>query len=225
MRLALVIAIAFVVAARCYGHSGRTDSSGGHHDRRNGGYHYHGGGPARSTSYTPIARVAAPSPRRTEVRTAVKDRVAETRAATVPTVSPSGVLGRESSTVAQVEPAPDPAVLKAEADAQVILDRALANETAKEYDKAVRDLLQVLRKWPMTPAAKKARDELARLRANEPLRTWQSKNGKHSVVARFVREQDGRVVLQTEAGKPSGIAFDDLSSKDRVYVIMRRRPL
>ncbi len=211
----------------CHAHGGRTDSSGGHNDRRSGGYHYHSGGPARTSSdVTPLARVDPPSPRRTAVRTTARTSISSVRTtASQPFTLRPSYATRSAASARPESPQLDPMVVQAEADAKVLLDRGAANETARDYDGAIRDFLRVLRNWPKTSAAKQARDRLAHLRANEPLRIWKSKIGGHSVEARYVSEEGDRIVLKTAERKTVRIKFDDLITKDRLYVIMRRKPL
>ncbi len=46
----ILIILFILISLLCFGHSGRTDSSGGHHDRIHGGYHYHNGGSKGNSS-------------------------------------------------------------------------------------------------------------------------------------------------------------------------------
>jgi hypothetical protein len=103
------------------------------------------------------------------------------------------------------------------------LNRALAALTSEDHFAAVDTFHRILRKWPATSSAKRAREHLTKLRANEPLRTWTSSDGRFSLIARFVREDGKYVVLETEEGKTIRIEQGKLSINDRQYVIMRRK--
>jgi hypothetical protein len=120
------------------------------------------------------------------------------------------------------EPEPEPQLSPAEQSALALLKRGEASERNSEFFEAVRDFQAVRRRWPQTDSAKVARGHIIRLRNNEPLRTWRSKGGGYTVVARYKREEDGRVVLERDDGTTLRIDFAQLSRDDQLYVVMRR---
>ena len=159
----------------------------------------------------PKARTSAPKGRTARARSG-----ARTSAVDLTAFDGSDVVNDES------EP---PTALPTFAAAQSAIARAEAYEASNNYIAAVRELHRIRRSWPSTAASKRAGERLAKIRSDEPFRTWKSADGKFSIVAKFVREEGSRVVLETKEGTTRRIDFTKLSNDDRTYVAMRRRPV
>jgi hypothetical protein len=182
------------------------------------------------------ARVAPPSSYRTTARSYTRNSARTTARSTAPTGGGYGTDtwgddGGEIDDFGELPPptpilelTPDPSIA-IEKVARVRLSRAQSYEANGEYDKAVRDYIAVVRRWPDTESATTARENALRLRENEPFRTWRTKTGGFTLVAKFVREEERKVVLETREEKTVRIDFVKLSSGDQVYVISRRAPL
>ena len=119
----------------------------------------------------------------------------------------------------------DAKTIKNESDASELFAKALEAANSQDYYRAVTEYRRVIRRWPSTSSAKKARESLLALRADEPFRTWTSSDGRFKLVARFIKEVKKRVVLATPEGKTVRIDTEKLSMDDRRYVIMRRTRL
>lgn len=222
----------------CFGHSGRTDSSGGHMNRRTGEYHYHGGG-SRSSSSTSsssssassssswlssLARSSPPTPRENVARTRSRINARDARAAIQARTDWAESVDAIPGPVSRDADAATP-ILQNDNDALISLARVQTLLSSKDFVSAVRVAQQLVRKWPTSAAATTARSILQDLRDNEPLREWASKDNKYKVVAKFISEEGKRVVLSSAQGKVIRIALNDLSTNDQLYVIMRRSHL
>ncbi|WP_428306981.1 SHD1 domain-containing protein [Lacipirellula sp.] len=178
---------------------------------------------ASSSSYSPSIRVTPTSPRTTEARTSARTTTRDSR-------SWSSLLGFDADDASKNSGSdagekPDAKIAKNESDASELFTKALAAASSKDYYLATTEYHRVIRHWPSTSSAKKARENLLALRADEPFRTWTSSDGRFTLVARFIKEEKKRVVLATPEGKTVRIDLEKLSMDDRRYVIMRRKRL
>ncbi len=178
---------------------------------------------APSSSYSPSIRVTPPLPKKPKARSTARTTSRDANLW-------SSLFGLDANQDEEeveddTNAKPDAKTIKNESEASEVFAKALAAASSKDYYHAVAEYHRVIRRWPSTSSAKRARENLLALRAEEPFRTWTSQDGRFTLIARFIKEEKDRVVLATPEGKTVRIDVAKLSVNDRLYITMRRKRL
>ncbi len=226
--------VALIWANDASAHSGGTDSSGGHFNRRTGTYHHHGGGGSSvrtsaktvpRTSYrtsaptayrktSPAATAVSPSTAKSEAESRRNDRQQarerERRRQEEKRLEQEERQRAELAAKKKVEARP-----KAAAS---ILKAAMTWKEKGNDELTEKWLRKVIRRYPETDAAKKARAMLGLPEPQSALRTWTDTAGTHTIQARLIGFQEGKIRLEKADGKIISLPIDKLSPADQRFV-------